>query len=98
MKYIRRSGGWWTCLTDAQVATVKTIRMRHAHGGRKHDSGSHGWTVYHEPTTLPATYLELRHHMLEGRVARWVIDTDGSVSATNEFGDRKDLVPTELCA
>lgn len=74
-----RQGGhpWAVTLTEAQRETVNQIRAQHS--GRE-TVLSEGWTVYMVPSTMPAKYLELRHHMSTGRTSRWVIEKDGSVS------------------
>lgn len=86
----RRGPSWTTTLTPAQIATVLSIRREHNGGDRK-EKGSDGWRVYMVPSTLPARYLELRHYLTEGRVARWVIEQDGTVSADNSQGQLSEL-------
>lgn len=82
--------GWAHTLNKAQRETVKRIR-REANPGRSHQTVE-GWSVFMRPTTGPAKYLELRHHLTEGRLARWVIEQDGSVSATNDCGSASELL------
>jgi len=82
---------WARSLTLEQRQTVKEIRRSHNAGGLKGHNGSEGWRVYMMPTTGPAKYVELRHYMTEGRIARWVVERDGSVSADNDRGMRSEF-------
>lgn len=82
---------WSKTLNPAQTAAVNRIRDEHnsyAHAA----SGSDGWTVYLMPSLSTPVYLELRHYLTEGGVARWVIERDGSVSAHNDRGRLRHVV------
>lgn len=87
------NGSWAMGLNHAQRATVSRLRNELSGGFNIRHQGSDGWSVYLMPTTGPAKYLELRHYMTGGGLARWVIERDGSVSATNELGESRVLVP-----
>lgn len=71
---------WARTLRPAQRATV--TRIRNGKIGTIHYDmlGGDGWSVYMVGTIGPPKYLELRHRRGDGRVARWVIEPDGSVS------------------
>lgn len=89
-----RAGNTWSItLNPEQRATVKALRLKH--GQTYVASGSDGWSVYMMPSVGPARYVELRHRPLDGRVSRWVIEKDGSVSAHNDMGRSHDLLPVE---
>lgn len=81
----RKGPAWCQTLTREQIETIKRIRFE-VGGGHGYTRGADGWTVYLVPTTLPARYCELRHHLIEGGIARWVIERDGSVSSDNDRG------------
>lgn len=86
---------WWSTLNAAQRATVQRIRREHTPSVRSapdRQEATDGWAALMMPTTGPATYLELRHYLQGGGLARWVIEVDGSVSATNEQGQRRGLI------
>lgn len=85
-----RRGMWAKTLTPEQREAVQRIR-RGCNGGIKDTQKGEGWSVYMMPTTMTPTYLELRHYMTEGGVARWVIEQDGSVSADNANGQLSAL-------
>lgn len=80
--------GWASTLNKAQRAAVQRIKA--AANAGDHDGQTEGWTVYLMPSTGPAKYCELRHH-LAGGIARWVIEPDGSVSAENDRGQLAEL-------
>ncbi len=82
-------GPWARFLAAEQRAAVVAIRLKH--NGRRPQTGSEEWTVYLMPSTQPATYCELRHYLTDGRVARWVIERNGSVSADNDRGTFREL-------
>jgi hypothetical protein len=95
MTWHRGKGGtnWGQNLTKAQRESIKEIRnVRNA--GVAH-TGSWGWTVYVMPTVGPARYCELRHRLGSNRIARWVIEQDGSISADNGMGALRDVVPVD---
>lgn len=89
--YHKKGPSWTYNLTSEQVKAVSSIR--HHHNGGREKTTSDGWKIYVQPTTLPARYLELRHYMTSGAIARWVIERDGRVSATNDLGFKRTLVP-----
>jgi hypothetical protein len=86
--------GWALTLNREQRRAIRVLRRRHSQVGQK-NAKTDGWFAYIQPTTGPAKYLELRHYLLGGGVARWVIERDGTVSATNNLGVSPNLVPTE---
>lgn len=88
---MNRVSPWSRTLTPAQTETISRIRLE-ANGGRK-ATGSDGWRVYMIPTIGPAEYVELRHYLTEGRVARWAVEKDGTVSADNDRGELSKLHP-----
>lgn len=82
---------WHHTLNREQIAAVRRIRLQTS-GGMGYLQGPDGWTVFMEPTTGLARYLELRHYLKDGRLARWVIERDGTVSAHNDRGTLRELV------
>jgi hypothetical protein len=84
---------WTSGLSRAQVKTIKRIRVELSGASRKDSFASDGWTIYRIPSTREATYLELRHHLTDGGLARWVIETNGEVSFHNDLGMSPALLP-----
>ena len=82
----RGTSDWGRHVTRAQVAAITEIR-REANTAM---SGTHSygddWTIFMFPYTGQAKYVELRHRLMSGRLARWVIDSDGEVEAHNFRG------------
>jgi len=91
------SRNWTKHITPAQVETVSRLRREaQSINPRKQHSGSHeGWWVYMEPSTPPAQYLEARHKLLDHRVARYVVDADGSIAAHNYQGASNTMLTTD---
>ena len=81
---------WARTLNETQRAAVQ--RVMHENGVLG-SAKREGWTVFMIPTTGKARYLELRHYLIDGQVARWVIEQDGMVSAHNDRGLLRELVP-----
>jgi len=44
------------------------------------------------PSTGKASYMELRHYLIGGKIARWVIEKDGTISAHNDEGLSRVLI------
>ena len=81
---------WARQLTREQKATIARIRLKAKPGIVRHH-GTDGWRVYIIPSLGPAQYLELRHRLGFGRVARWRIERNGDVSAHNDEGTSTSL-------
>lgn len=80
---------WAKYVTQEQKDTIRQIR-RSCAGAHKPDN-SDGWSLYGRPSVGQLTYCELRHYMGEGHIAKWVIERDGTVSATNRQGRLSEL-------
>ena len=88
-----RGRQWGRTLTPEQRKTVNALRDLYSSRRNHRSKGGEGWTVYMMPSTQPATYLELRHRLMDGHVARWVIERDGTVSAHNSLGTLRRMGP-----
>jgi hypothetical protein len=94
------SHSWTQHLTPEQRATVQEIRVKCGafHSRNTHNLLAENWWLYLTPSVGPAEYVELRHYLLGGRTARWVIEKDGIISADNDEAELADLrkrsVPT----
>ena len=90
--------GWARTLNPAQREAVHALRKQNNMLSKDQQmrGGTHGFTVFMMPTTGPAKYLEARHHMPTGRVARWVIEPDGRISAHNYSGESRELVQVQV--
>jgi len=69
------------------------LAIKAAHTPTDHH-GADGWALYRVPSTGPARYVELRHYLLTGSIARWAIEPDGRVSAHNDQGRDRKLIAT----
>ena len=82
----RGTSDWGRHVTRAQVAAITEIRRDANQGTDGSHSYGDDWTIFMFPSTGPAQYVELRHRLMSGRLARWVVDPYGEVEAHNFKG------------
>jgi hypothetical protein len=83
----RGTSNWGHHVTRAQVRAITEIRRECNQASDGSHSYGDDWTVFMFPSTGQARYVELRHRLLSGRLARWVVDSEGEVEAHNFKGE-----------